>query len=211
MTRSNSKPDSQKTAASRDSLLSAARTVFETSGYSSARVSDIVALAGLSHGSFYSYYTNKEMIFRALADQVVRQIGAASASSYRGADPRQRVASSNRNYLGAFRENARMMAVVEEVATVNPEFAVFRRQLWAETVDRVRKSMERDRSDGWVDETLDLGMVSYALVGMVERFAFTWFVLGVPFDWDAAVSHLTGMWLRAGGYRVGEDGTVSRW
>ena len=98
--------------ASRVRLLRAARTVFETSGYSAARVADIVDVAGLSHGSFYSYFPNKEMIFRALADQVVQEIGAASASTYRGSDPRLRVESSNRNYLAAFRDNARMMAVV---------------------------------------------------------------------------------------------------
>lgn len=196
---------------SRVSLLAAARTVFENSGYSAARVSDIAELAGLSHGSFYSYFQNKEMIFRALADQVVQEIGAASASSYRGPDPARRIASSNSNYLTAFRDNARMMAVVEEVATINEEFAVFRRELWANAVDRVCKSMERDRADGFLSDSLDLGLISYALVGMVERFAFTWFVLGVPFEWDAAVAQLTDMWLRAAGYRVDTDGAVSPW
>lgn len=196
---------------SRAKLLSAARTVFENSGYSSARVTDIVQLAGLAHGSFYVYFRNKEMAFRALADQVVREIGAASASTYRGPDPRRRVASSNRNYLAAFRDNARMMAVVEEVATINEEFAGFRRELWNQAVDRVRKSMERDRADGYLLESVDLDMVAYGLVGMVERFAFTWFVLGVPFEKDAAVTQLTDMWLRAGGYHIEDDGSVSPW
>lgn len=204
-------PVEPQDSTSRAKLLAAARTVFEDSGYSSARVTDIVQLAGLAHGSFYVYFRNKEMAFRALADQVVREIGAASASTYRGPDPRRRVASSNSNYLAAFRENARMMAVVEEVATINAEFAGFRRELWAQAVDRVRKSMERDRADGYLLESLDLDVVAYALVGMVERFAFTWFVLGVPFEKDTAVTQLTDMWLRAGGYHIDSDGSVSPW
>lgn len=202
---------SRGNAVSRESLLDAARSVFETCGYTSARVSDIVALAGLSHGSFYSYFGNKEDVFRAVADQVVRQIGSASASAYRGPDPRRRIASANRNYLEAFKANARMMAVVEEVATINEEFATFRRSLWRGTVERVERSMRRDQQIGLIDPGLNVAVTANALVGMLERFAFTWFILGEEFETDQTIDILTGIWLRGGGYRIDDTGEVVPW
>jgi AcrR family transcriptional regulator len=194
----------------RDSLLQAARSVFETCGYTNARVADITALAELSHGGFYVYFENKEAIFRAVADQVVRDISAASAAGHHGLDPRERIASSNRNYLAAFRANARMMAVVEEVATINDEFADFRRGLWKTAVDRVWRSMARDQQAGLIDADLDLRVAANALVGMIERFAFTWFVLGEHFEMSQVVDVLTEMWLRAGDYQLGSPDRTDR-
>jgi AcrR family transcriptional regulator len=51
-------------------LLDAGVQVFETRGYHAARVDDIVKLARTSHGTFYLYFSNKEDLFRALAQEV---------------------------------------------------------------------------------------------------------------------------------------------
>jgi AcrR family transcriptional regulator len=51
-------------------LLDAGVQVFEARGYHAARVDDIVKLAKTSHGTFYLYFSNKEDLFRALAQEV---------------------------------------------------------------------------------------------------------------------------------------------
>jgi AcrR family transcriptional regulator len=49
-------------------LLDAGATVFAARGYHAARVDDIVKAAETSHGTFYLYFSSKEDLFRALAE-----------------------------------------------------------------------------------------------------------------------------------------------
>jgi AcrR family transcriptional regulator len=55
---------------SRLALVEAAKRVFGSDGFLNARVLDIALEAGLSHGSFYTYFESKEEIFREVIDAV---------------------------------------------------------------------------------------------------------------------------------------------
>jgi len=48
-------------------LVEAGRTAFADLGYAAARVDDVVAIAGTSHGTFYLYFRNKEDLLHRLA------------------------------------------------------------------------------------------------------------------------------------------------
>jgi AcrR family transcriptional regulator len=52
-------------------LLDAGRVVFEQRGYHAARVDDVVKMAKTSHGTFYLYFSNKEDLFKALAEDAM--------------------------------------------------------------------------------------------------------------------------------------------
>lgn len=60
-------------------LLEAGRTVFESKGFREARVDDIAAEAGTSHGTFYLYFANKDELFEALAADVVEEMQSLAA------------------------------------------------------------------------------------------------------------------------------------
>jgi AcrR family transcriptional regulator len=47
-------------------LLEAGMIEFEERGFNGVRVDDVVRRAGISHGTFYLYFSNKEDLFRAL-------------------------------------------------------------------------------------------------------------------------------------------------
>src|SRR3982751_4574506 len=55
-------------------LLDAGVEVFAKRGYHAARVDDIVKVAKTSHGTFYLYFSNKEDLFRALAETVATEM-----------------------------------------------------------------------------------------------------------------------------------------
>src|SRR5215468_10623827 len=61
-------------------LLDAGVEVFATRGYHAARVDDIVKLARTSHGTFYLYFSNKDDLFRALAEEVGDEMQALAES-----------------------------------------------------------------------------------------------------------------------------------
>jgi AcrR family transcriptional regulator len=58
-------------------LLSAGRDVFVSRGYAGARIDDIVAAAGLSHGAFYQYFKNKNDLAHILVLEAMRPLGSA--------------------------------------------------------------------------------------------------------------------------------------
>src|ERR671919_3225161 len=58
--------------------LDAALRVFGDEGYHQCGVAQITKLAGCSRVSFYQYFSGKEDVFRHLAGQVARQVGAST-------------------------------------------------------------------------------------------------------------------------------------
>lgn len=59
-------------------IVDAALRVFGEEGYHQCGVSRITKLAGCSRASFYQYFSGKEDVFRHLAVQVARQLGAST-------------------------------------------------------------------------------------------------------------------------------------
>ena len=60
-------------------LLDAGTRAFTKLGYYLARVDDVVAEAGVSHGIFYKYFGNKTHLFRLLAERATIRIGETFA------------------------------------------------------------------------------------------------------------------------------------
>ncbi len=63
-------PPTRKGQATRQKLLAAAESVFSERGYEMARVADIVAAAGISHGLFYRHFADKDAILSAVLDRL---------------------------------------------------------------------------------------------------------------------------------------------
>jgi AcrR family transcriptional regulator len=64
-------------------ILEAGRECFRKYGYAAARIDDIVAIAGTSHGAFYLYFRNKEDLLHRLAVECgarLRELTAALES-----------------------------------------------------------------------------------------------------------------------------------
>lgn len=64
----------------RSRLMEAGAVVLADRGYHAARVDDVVEIAGVSHGTFYSYFRNKDALVLALAEQCVDELGRLTAS-----------------------------------------------------------------------------------------------------------------------------------
>lgn len=58
----------------KEKLLNSAKKLFSERGYYETRVSDIVADAGLSQGTFYLYFKSKEDIFKELVKNMSQKI-----------------------------------------------------------------------------------------------------------------------------------------
>ena len=184
----------------------AARQVFERDGYHEARVTDISAAARASHGTFYTYFDSKEDVFRKVLERMQADMHARRQSAPPGLTPAERIAHANRGYMEEYRRNARMIGIMEQVATA-VELRSLRREMRGLANSRSSRAIARWQREGWVDPTLDATLVASALGSMVDRSFFVWFVLGEPIDVDRALDTLNLLCARALGVedRV-EDG-----
>lgn len=63
-----------------EEILAAAGRVFAEKGLAKAKISDIAAAAGLSHGLVYHYFPSKDAIFEAIVDQMMAKVDADVAA-----------------------------------------------------------------------------------------------------------------------------------
>jgi AcrR family transcriptional regulator len=192
-----------KGARTREELLAAARRVFERDGYLDTRVADIAAEADLAHGSFYTYFSSKQSVFLAIVREIGQQIRDAVAPSPADgdADTYQALDRSNRRYLDAYRANSVIWALVEQVATIDPEIHRIRLLGRRRHVERVAKTIRRWQDRGRADRSIDPHTTAGALVSMLSNFAYWWLAGGDTYDDEAAARTLTEIWARAVGLR----------
>lgn len=193
-------PRSRKGAETRARLVEAAKRVFEEDGFLAARVSDISRRAGLSHGSFYHYFDSKEQIFREVAEAQERLL-TEPRSRPRGADAdsqRERIRRANRRYLEHYRDEARIMGVIEQVSRYDEHVNAVRAATQKHFAERAEHSIRRLQDEGVADRRIDPAFAAMALGAMVGRFAELWLVQGYGrYDFEEAVEQLTTLWCNA--------------
>ncbi|WP_028659908.1 TetR/AcrR family transcriptional regulator [Nocardioides insulae] len=178
----------------RQKLVEAARVVFERDGYLDARLSDITVEAQCSTGTFYTYFTSKDEIFEAVLEAAREEMlhpGVARVGD--AEDPAVIIEASNRAYLEAYRRNARLMALMEQVAHIDPRFMALRQARSAMFVERNAKSIADLQARGLADPELDPMMASRALSSMLSRLAYSAFIVGDG-DLEALVHTATRIW-----------------
>jgi AcrR family transcriptional regulator len=179
----------------RASLVAAARTVFERDGYLDARLTDITKEAGCATGSLYTYFTGKEEIFAAvLEDAQEEMLHPHVREATHTDDPVKLIEASTRVYLEAYRRNAKLMALLEEVGTIDDEVRELRRRRTAAFTRRNAESIRDLQARGLADPGLDAHIAASALSWMVSRMAYSTYVLGDRVSLDDLVATLARLW-----------------
>ena len=173
---------SRKGALTRARLLDGAKQIFEECGFLDARISDIAERAGVSHGSFYHYFDSKEQIFREVTEIVQEQLSAPMTDVILapgpGASPSQRLHEALRRHLETYREDARMMRVIEQVARFDEHVDALLQARHMELRDLIAESIRELQRRGMADARLDPTVAAAALGAMTSRFAENWLAQG---------------------------------
>ena len=184
----------------RDKLLAAARTVFETKGYLETRVADICDEAGLAHGTFYIYFQTKEDIFHTLVDTVIadRFLVTEVPEDYHGTVV-DRFAYTLRQYFAEYMRDRKFSRIVEQVATFDERMRERRMKIRREFRQRIQHGIERLQAQGAADPDISAELTAEAIVSMVSNFAYINLSLGEREDLDIeqVVTTLTNIWARA--------------
>ena len=200
-------PRSRKGAQTRARLVEAAKDVFEETGFLEARISDIAERAGLSHGSFYHYFDSKEQVFREVAEAQEAFLTAPPDREGEGDAPDvsewERLLRANRRYLDRYRQNGKIMGVIEEVSRYDDQVNDARMQRQRHFADRAEQSIRRLQQAGAADRAIDPEIAALALGSMVARVAELWLVEGWgDYELDTVAEQLTRLWANAIGLQV---------
>ena len=195
-----SRPVTPRGERTRASLVDAARALFEKQGYLDTSVADIAKRAKVAHGTFYTYFDSKEDVFAEVAELLLADFQRSLHEQPElppGHQLSERIERTNRGYLRAYEECARMMAVLEQVSTFNPRLSAIRRSSRRYWVQRNTEAIGRWQAGGLVDPSLEPDYAASILGSMVDRSAYLWIVLGEPYDFDEAVAQITRLYCNA--------------
>lgn len=203
-------PRSRKGAETRARLVAAAKQVFEHSGFLNARVSDIAEQAGLSHGSFYHYFDSKDEVFREVAeaveDQLSAPLGEVILDPKSGASPQERIREAVRRHMSSYREEARIMGVIEQVYRYDDQVKTARQERHRRYNEQVTLAIAQLQRRGLADPELDPAIAAMVMGAMTARFPELWFVEGrLDCDFDEGVDQLTRMLINALGLKPDTD------
>ena len=191
-------PRTARGVRTRAALVTAARTVFERDGYLDARLADVTAEAKVAAGSFYTYFTSKEEVFAAVFESVQEEMVHPQVRRMIDSDdPLAVIEASNRAYLVAYRRNAKLMRLLDQVAAVDENVRALRRARGRAFAERNAQSIKELQARGIADPEVEPFLAATALSAMVSRMAYGTFVLGDPWQLEDLVTSLTRLWANA--------------
>lgn len=183
----------------RAALIVAARTVFERDGFADARLTDITVEAGCATGSFYTYFDSKEDILDAVlaaAQEEILHPGMPHGEPDSD-DPIATIEAANRAYFQAYRRNAKLMMVREQVAAISPDFRQKRVERGQVFIERNARGIRELQEAGLADADLDPLQAARALSGMVSRMAYQSLGVGGADNIEDLVFTATRLWANA--------------
>ncbi|MGO9902399.1 MAG: TetR/AcrR family transcriptional regulator [Solirubrobacteraceae bacterium] len=183
----------------RERLLAAAREAFGKRGFASTRVADIVALAGTSHGTFYTYFDDKRDALLTLTQDAASAIyGAAVAplAKDQRESAREAIRARMAVFFRAYSEWWDVVRTWDHASAIHPEVDELRARIRGSIVEQLGRVLARQRERGEVDAALDPEITAIALTAMVEAFASRWLALGRTVG-STEIDQLTAVWVGA--------------
>jgi AcrR family transcriptional regulator len=181
----------------------AARKVFARDGFVHARIADIADEAGVSHGSFYTYFESKQAALVEILSEVAEDVQVAVAHSADDipGDAIGNLERSTRRYVEAYRRNAPMYVLMEQLVGVDPVVRKIRLRGRRSHVKRVTERIRLQQERGQADPEVDARVAGAALASMITNYCYWAYVLEEKANTDAVVRTLSQMWARAIGLR----------
>lgn len=144
-------------------LLDAAAAEFGEKGFHESSVVSITQRAGVALGSFYTYFDSKDSLFRALVQDMSRQVGEVGASAVR--DVKGTLAGEHA-VLEAFitfaRDHNELYRIIDESEFVDPESY---HAHYESAATRIQARLEAGAANG--ELRTDVGAIhAWALMGI---------------------------------------------
>lgn len=159
-------------------LRDAAREAFGELGWQATRVEDIVRRAGVSHGTFYTYYANKA----AALDDLVRfsqaDLAQLASQPWQADDVRSALERIIGGLVDLYERDAPILRSWLAAARDERQFSDLYLEMRGLYIDRVAENVEAVLSLSGREAAASARTIAAALVAMVEHLCYCWLVLG---------------------------------
>lgn len=199
-------PTTTRGRRTREGLVLAGREVLESQGWSGFSPEAVAQTAGVSYGTFYTYFESKEDLLHTVLRSVAGEMFTSSlVPPDTTDDPYTRLVESNRRYLRAWDQASRVMRIVEQGAVADEGLRQTVLEIRELYVSRSTEGIKRLQEAGLANPGLDARLTAIALGSMVEQVGHVLDTLAEAFDEDAVVDHLSRLWASAIGLRGAPD------
>lgn len=186
----------------RPKLLTAARLAFGQYGWYETTVDHIIQQAGVSRGSFYVYFQNKQDIFEHLTTPLLEELFNRAESRRAGVSIFERLEAGNRAYFEVWNEFPDLMLLITELGR-DPVLGAGIQDMRQRFESRSAGALRRHVEEGVTHPGLDPALAASAVAGMVTDFARQLF--GLPPSPPRLTRsellnhsfHVTALWYRA--------------
>lgn len=171
----NIRPLKSKGMATRSAILDAAHQVFKDTGYYGSSISEISRRCGISMGTFYHYFKNKEQLFLELSDEIIARFRKrAEGSPPSDLQFRDRLRSVIGLLLDHTQDNFAFHRILGESELIDRVTVAF----YDSITQYYRDFFHREIQAGNIRH-LDTDVVAYGLIGICYFNTLDW---GLPED-----------------------------
>lgn len=165
------RPRQERSRETVDVILEAAARVLARHGYTRATTNRIAEAAGVSVGSLYEYFPNKDAVLVAIAERQLEEMKQAVLASLAGPGPLHAVL---RRFveatLAAHEPNRDLHRVVFSEAPHPPEFHACVLQMEETLAHTLRETLRRETNDGLMDPDTAAHLVVQTVEALSHRY-----------------------------------------
>jgi AcrR family transcriptional regulator len=175
-------PAGPKARRTRAQLIEAATEIFAEQGFQNTAVAQIAERAGVSLGTFYQYFRNRDEVLVALVNHQLDWIRTTQGPGWHVGDGIEGLERVLRIYIQAYTRVIDMSRVWESVSQTEPEMIELRRDAGRRITRAFASELLRASKAGEmrVMTKREAQLTARALAGMVDRVCFDLFVFDPP-------------------------------
>ncbi len=175
-------------------LRQAAREAFSDLGWQATRVQDIVQRAGVSHGTFYTYYTNKAAVLDDLVRASQADLTALAAQPWEEGDVRSALTHIIGGLVDLYERDAPILRSWLQAARDERQFSNLYVELRGLFIERVATNLDAVIALSGRQSAAPSRTIAAALVAMVEQLCYGWLVLGESHERPDVIAALVMIW-----------------
>ncbi|MBI5601960.1 MAG: MerR family transcriptional regulator [Deltaproteobacteria bacterium] len=158
--------------AKKEQIIKTSVKLFREKGYGGTKISDIPARAGISKGTFYQYFRNKEDLFIECADSIFREIGENIPEIQEETDPIKKLQMRGK-FFGQHQQHVLEMLNLIRGAAVRGDKHVKEKldEVIRNLTEPLREDLEKAMQQGQI-RTMDSRFLAYMIMGSAEYFLY---------------------------------------
>ncbi len=173
----------------RASLLESAQDVFKELGYYAGSVSEICRRCGVSQGTFYQYFQNKDQALQELNDSILADFWRKAESVIaQGPTPQARLKKVVALLVDHARDNYYFHRILGEFDLIDLVTISY-----YDSIARYCRRFLREESKNGFLRSLDPNITAYGLIGMASFHAMDWRPEGDVYETDQIVDWTVGL------------------